>query len=192
MMRRHRSLTATMIDFLNRINNQMGKMAFDAMERNMKDVVIFDLDGTLALIQHRTHYIKDGAPKRWREFYAACINDEPNLPVIESLKAHLRAGHRVMIVTGRSDEVRAETEQWLLTHVFNYSDGESGDYFDPSLILMREASDHTMDHELKRRWLNDGSIERKKVLCIYEDRERVVQMWRDEGMSCFQVAAGDF
>jgi len=59
-------------------------------------------------------------------------------------------------------------------------------------ILMRRAGDRQADDRLKRGWLLDGSIPRERVLCVYDDRQRVVDMWRDEGLACFQVAPGDF
>jgi hypothetical protein len=29
-------------------------------------------------------------------------------------------------------------------------------------------------------------------MCVYEDRQSVVEMWRNAGLPCFQVAPGDF
>lgn len=176
------------------------------MKRN---VVVFDLDGTLALIVHRRHFVERPSMKcydcgganrkscvqcddldagwkpRWPAFFAACVDDEPNLPVIATLQAHRNAGHEVMIVSGRSDEVRAETEAWLFKHVFP---GEACTF----APLMRKAGDFTPDDELKLQWLQSGAIPRDEVLCAYEDRDRVVAMWRAQGIACFQVAPGAF
>ena len=82
----------------------------------MRDIVLFDLDGTLGLIQHRGHFIQ-GKRRNWRAFFAACADDVPNQPVIETLRVHA-ARHRIWITSGRSDEVRAETEAWLDLCVF--------------------------------------------------------------------------
>lgn len=181
----------------------------------MRDVVIFDLDGTLALIDHRRHLLDwrdcpvcagmgtydgeggeivnpcdhcDGTGRLkpdWPAFFRACVYDEPNLPVIAALHAHRAAGHHVMIVSGRSDEVRAETEAWLFMHVFP---GEVCTF----APIMRNAGDYTPDDALKRQWLDDGTIPRDRVLCAYDDRDKVVAMWRAAGVPCFQVAPGDF
>jgi hypothetical protein len=150
----------------------------------MKDLVIFDLDGTLALTEHRSHLVQ-GPRKDWRAFFAACVDDEPNIPVIEALRAHRAAGHSLMIVSGRSDEVRMQTHAWLFKHVFP---GETV-CFAP---ILRKEGDFTPDDELKRRWLCDGTIDRSRVLCAYDDRDKVVAMWRAEGIPCFQVAPGAF
>lgn len=150
----------------------------------IKNIVIFDLDGTLALIDHRRHLV-EGKEKDWKAFYAACVDDEPNHPVIAAFQSHRAAGHHCMVVSGRSDEVRAETEAWLFEHVYQ---GE-GIAFAP---IMRSEGDFTPDDQLKRSWLNDGTIPRDRVLCAYDDRDKVVAMWRTEGIPCFQVAPGQF
>lgn len=137
--------------------------------------VIFDLDGTLANIDHRTHFVR-GGKRDWKSFFAACVDDLPVPAVVASFHAHLAAGHHVRIWSGRSDVVRAETEQWL---------AEAG--IDPCYLEhMRAAGDNTPDVELKRYWLNQA--ERRPDL-VYDDRPRVVAMWRAEGVPCFQVAA---
>ncbi len=152
----------------------------------MKDTVIFDLDGTLALTEHRQHILDDTSnPHRWRDFFAACVHDQPNEPVIAALHAHMAAGHSVMIVSGRSDEVRPQTEAWLFEHVFK---GRAV-AFAP---IMRREGDYTPDDMLKRQWLGDGTIPHERVLCAYDDRDKVVQMWRNAGIACFQVAPGEF
>lgn len=151
-----------------------------------KDLVIFDLDGTLALIEHRRPLV-EGPPgeRNWPAFFAACVDDAPNWPVIAAFLAHLAAGHEVLIVSGRSDEVRAQTEEWISKHVLK----GCGQGWGP---IMRPAGDFTPDDQLKLRWLNDGTIDRERVLCAYDDRDRVVEMWRGQGIACFQVAPGGF
>ena len=48
---------------------------------------IFDLDGTLANIEHRVHILKNtDNSNRWRDFYAACDKDEPNRDVIRVME----------------------------------------------------------------------------------------------------------
>jgi hypothetical protein len=55
---------------------------------------------------------------------------------------------------------------------------------------MRPAGDFTPDEELKRRWISEYDL--SQVLCIFDDRQKVVDMWRELGLTCFQVAPGDF
>jgi phosphoglycolate phosphatase-like HAD superfamily hydrolase len=145
-----------------------------------KDIVIFDLDGTLALIEHRVHYITGEKPD-WTAFYAACAHDFPNSPIITVYRALARQGYELWIVSGRSDEVIEQTTEWLKHHV--------GDYHK---LIMRKAGDHQPDNKLKRSWVKDGTIPQERVLVIFEDRASVVKMWRELGFTCLQVAPGEF
>ncbi|MEZ0212468.1 MAG: AAA family ATPase [Xanthobacteraceae bacterium] len=139
--------------------------------------VIFDLDGTLADIEHRVHHVRDGK-REWDEFFAACSDDRLHHHVRETLDAHLARGNRVEIWSGRSDVVRAETETWLIAN-----------RIDPDLLThMRAEGDNTPDVQLKRFWLNQLHDSERPDL-VYDDRQRVVDMWRDEGIPCFQVTA---
>ena len=140
--------------------------------------VIFDLDGTIADISHRTHFVR-GGNKDWESFFAGCVADTPNWPVVRALEAHRAVGHHVEIWSARSDIVRHETEAWL----------EFAANIPPSLLTrMRSAGNNTPDVVLKRCWLNQlHESERPDV--VYDDRQRVVDMWREEGIACFQVAA---
>lgn len=153
-----------------------------------KPLYIFDLDGTLALIEHRKHYIEDKADsQRWRRFYAACDRDQPNLPVLRTLERLRHAGADVWIFSGRSDEVRDKTVDWLTAHTSFMSHD-----LDTALTMRREG-DYTPDDELKQQWLN-GLLhdDRERLVAVFDDRDRVVEMWRSNGVACFQVAAGEF
>ena len=146
-------------------------------------IVIFDLDGTLADISHRRHYVEkpDKQDADWRAFYAACVDDKLNHAVDHAWISYQASGYEMWIVSGRSDEVRPQTEEWLTKMSLR-----------PDKLLMRKADDHQPDHKLKRAWLNDGTIPKKRVVTVFDDRDSVVAMWREEGLTCFQVAPGDF
>lgn len=144
--------------------------------------VVFDLDGTLALNEHRVHYIR-GEKRDYDAFYAACVDDKPNFVAIAALEAHIYTGARVEIWSGRSEQVRAETEQWLqkYTAIDSYM-----------LTRMRPIGDHQPDVELKRKWLKEARANGGAPDLVYDDRDSVVAMWREMGVPCFQVAPGPF
>lgn len=155
-----------------------------------RPLYIFDLDGTLALIEHRLHFIQQ-KPKDWRAFFAAVGDDKPNLPVISTFQALRKSGAEVWIWSGRSDECKAETVAWLQRHdcwfPFEFSMPA------PERFRMRKAGDHRDDVEVKREWLSEiEPPEWNRLTAVFDDRARVVQMWRDAGVPCFQVAPGDF
>lgn len=142
---------------------------------------VFDLDGTLADCHHRLHFIdkdRDGGPD-WRKFFAACPGDRV-IPHVEKVMWSLwKSWNRIEIWSGRSDEVRAATIEWL----------ESNRIPSEWLTHMRKAGDHRPDDVIKREFL---SLSEKRPDVVFDDRRRVVDMWRAEGIPCFQVAEGEF
>lgn len=156
------------------------------MSDPMKPLYIFDLDGTLADCQHRTPILSEPDGERWRRFYAACDKDAPifaTLHTMESLRSHAD----VWIFSGRSAEVRDKTVEWLVSHTsFSHDELETA-------LTMRDEGDHRADDIVKGEWL-DGMLvdDRQRLVAAFDDRDRVVAMWRSRGIQCFQVAPGDF
>lgn len=160
----------------------------------MRPLYIFDLDGTLADCTHRLHYI-EGPEKDWRAFFAACKADTPIWPAIRTLQDLQKSGAEIWIWTGRSDEVEGETQQWLSDHkIFRNVPLLSWEPFRvPEKLMMRKAGDYRPDHVLKGEWMARlEPPEAQRLTAVFEDRDRVVQMWRDAGVTCFQVAPGGF
>lgn len=150
----------------------------------MQKVVIFDLDGTLALIDKRRD--KASLPNgkmNWKEFFSPqnIQLDEPNQPVIESFKALQKAGFVCGVFSGRDDISKEETKDWLNQHGI-----------EPSFLKMRKHGSFTPDDTLKKLWLDDLIDLGHEVMCVFDDRDKVVKMWRENGISCFQVAPGNF
>jgi phosphoglycolate phosphatase-like HAD superfamily hydrolase len=156
----------------------------------MRPLYIFDLDGTLALIDHRRHYV-EGDTKDWRAFFAACVNDVPNTPVVQTMQRLENAGSEIWVWSGRSDEVRKDTVHWLQQHCgLNFGFLSIGA---PERFLMRKAGDFRPDEELKREWLSMVEPpEYRRLTAVFDDRDKVVAMWRAAGVPCFQVAPGAF
>lgn len=149
----------------------------------MKTVIV-DLDGTLALNKHRSHFIDKSSGRKpdWVAYFEACDKDLPNHPVIEAVNALKAQGNRVHIFSARGDIVRDKTVKWLSLHGVQYDD-----------LTMREMDTYTADEILKRFWLLDLYPNYKNdILCVFDDRDKVVKMWRELGLICFQVAEGNF
>lgn len=150
----------------------------------MKKTVIFDLDGTLALIDKRREKAALSNGKiNWKTFFAPenIQLDEPNWPVIESFKAMKAAGFTVGIFSGRDDISRKETMDWLTRYGIN-----------PDFLKMRKNGSFVPDDKLKKLWLDDLIRDGHNIMCVFDDRDKVVKMWRDNGISCFQVNYGNF
>ena len=106
------------------------------------------------------------------------------MPVIHMARVLKKAGHPVIMFSGRSDATQDATEGWL--DKFNVP-------FDK--LVMRPSGGKfkfTADDVLKQMWLDELKAAGHEVMCTFDDRDKVVQMWRDNGITCFQVAPGDF
>jgi len=148
--------------------------------------VIFDLDGTLANIDHRRHFV-EGNHKNFDVFFKACVHDSPNPMVIDLFNYyHTVCMYRVLILSGRSDIVRDETIDWLSRHTTMHKSIISKN------LLMRSDGDYTPDVELKKSWVDLYQLSPENVKLVVDDRQKVVDMWRSLGFECWQVAKGDF
>ncbi|MCC5871720.1 MAG: hypothetical protein JJU22_04930 [Gammaproteobacteria bacterium] len=151
------------------------------MSGSRPPLAIFDLDGTLADIEHRLHFIAS-KPKRWDRFFRACVDDAPNTPVIELAQTLHGSGWEIWIWSGRSDAVRIQTKAWLATHVGIEAP-----------LRMRRDGDHQADVTLKESWLLAlKPADRARLRFIVDDRASVVAMWRSHGLTCLQCAEGEF
>lgn len=176
-------------------------------------MIIFDLDGTLADCEHRRHFVE--APwdccnpcyvllkkveaklaaeeeccawcggqsalwkRDWQAFYEACDKDKPIPPTIEIIKSlhgldYYAKCEDVHIWSGRSESVRDKTEAWLDSNGITFNQ-----------LKMRPVGDSTPDDELKERWLDEAISAGNKVDFVFDDRPKVVRMWRRRGIFVF-------
>ena len=157
---------------------------------NNRGIYIFDIDGTLANIEHRLHHLSNTEnPERWKTFYSDCLGDSPIQSVISVMEA-LRKDHQILLFTARTEAVRELTVNWLHMHTtFGFAElmPHTG------TLTMRENGDYTPDHILKRMWLKSMlEVDRNRILGVFDDRQSVVDMWRSNGLKCFQVEPGKF
>ena len=149
--------------------------------------VIFDLDGTLALIDERREISMNVNGKmNWDIFFDPenIQLDKPNWPVILMAQTLKKAGHSVVIFSGRSKATKDATRTWLNNHKIPFD------------VLKMRPTDGGLkwmkDDLLKKKWLTDLFPDVDKILCVFDDRQKVVDMWRDNNITCFQVADGNF
>lgn len=139
---------------------------------------IVDIDGTLADCEHRRHFI-DGKRKDWDGFFADAHNDTP-FEHMQRLLQDLDAN--VVYVSGRPERLRTVTEDWLVKHGFPF----------PRWLYMRKDGDRRPDTDIKLELLAVVQAKHGRITMAFDDRDSVVEMWRENGVPCAQVAKGDF
>ena len=148
----------------------------------LKDIVIVDIDGTIAKMGDRIKYITECNPKDYDSFYAHCEEDAPINDILDVVM-QLAKAYRIVFCTGRQEQCREQTERWL-NHYICMPLGYT--------LLMRKGKDHRPDVDVKPELLQKANINPRRVLCILEDRDSMVKKWRELGFTCLQVNDGDF
>lgn len=143
--------------------------------------VIVDLDGTICDHSNRVAFAARGD---WDEYHNRLIFDAPHRDVIDLLN-DLSERNFIIGCTGRSERYRALSYEWLTEHRVPID-----------VLLMRKDNDYRPDNELKVQlaieFFEDKAHMLKMVRFVLDDRAKVVQAWRDAGLTCFQVRPGDF
>ena len=143
-----------------------------------KEIVIFDIDGTLADVSERIHHLRR-KPKDWNAFFKGMAQDRAVSSMVRLCTILHQAGVRIVLCSGRNEEHRRQTVAWLAAQGVPYHE-----------LRLRRDGDRRSDVVAKREML--AGIDRNHILFVVEDRSRVVEMWRAEGLVCLQCAPGDF
>lgn len=143
-----------------------------------EEIVIFDIDGTLADISERVHHVRR-KPKNWSAFNAGMAQDKAIHSMVRLCNVLHAAGIYIILCSGRNEKNRPETVDWLNKQGVNYHE-----------LLLRKDEDYRSDAVVKREVLQ--TLDKSKILFVVEDRSRVVEMWRSEGLVCLQCAPGEF
>lgn len=145
------------------------------------ETVIFDLDGTLADIKKRRKHLDKEVPD-WKSFNNGMEDDIPNKPIVGLYRTLWESGsYDLIIVSGRSEEYRKFTEQWLSWNHIPYKK-----------LIMRKKNDFRSDDSIKEDILKNIQSNGHNIVFVVDDRQKVVNMWRRNGITCLQCDVGDF
>ena len=144
--------------------------------------LIFDVDGTLMDVEHRRHFVS-GPSKDWDSFMDPKVmeGDSPNQPVVDIALAMAEAGHEIVVVSARNERHREVTQKQL-----------DALGLEPLHLFLRPDGDFRSDSEFKQEVLDSLRANDFNPDLVFDDRNQVVDMWRRNGVPCFQVAEGDF
>lgn len=137
-----------------------------------KKAIIVDLDGTICVLDKRGPFE-----------YEKCHLDLPNEPVLDIVKRY-QADNDVTVIflSGREDSAIEMTKKWITKHT-----GQ-----EPEHLYMRKTKDWRKDSIVKKEIYEVKVKPFFDVIFVLDDRDQVVKMWRQEGLTCLQVAEGNF
>ena len=146
-------------------------------------LICFDIDGTLANIDHRLGYVRT-KPKNWNAFEAGIPNDRVNEPVAKVFHSLHKGGNSLIFASGRSELNRQATVDWLRKNKMWF-----GDY---SKLYMRKADDYRADDIVKDEIIDQIVADYGKLPDMwFDDRPRVVKAVRKRGIFVFDVYQGE-
>lgn len=158
---------------LDMYNRYVKPEKIDLIENIAKQqVFIFDIDGTLAHMdgRHPHEYNKVSTDKL-----------DKHVAMILSI---LSMNFKIIFVSGRKDSCRHETAKWIEDNItIYYGDHE---------LFMRKYGDNRSDDIVKKEIYQEHIENKYTVLGVFDDRDRVVDMWRSLGLTCYQVGLGNF
>lgn len=141
------------------------------------EAFLVDIDGTLA------HMRNHRGPYDWNKVGL----DEPDKTIIGIVNHLAYDGYdddyttKVIVMSGRDESCRAETERWLTMNGVHYDE-----------LFMRPEGDMRKDNVIKHELFNEHVRDNYDVKFVLDDRNQVVEMWRKMGLKCLQVEMGDF
>ena len=150
-----------------------------------RNTVIFDLDGTLANIDVRRKLAaKPNGKLDWDKFFdpSNIKLDVPNKPVVKMAQLFAQDGYTIIIFSGRSDKTKFTTRSWLTHNRVPFH----------KLVMRDSKTNHYIPDDILKKDMLDKYTDINDVFLVVDDRNKVVKMWRDLGLTVFQVADGNF
>lgn len=126
----------------------------------------------------------------YKSFYEACDEDQPINQSIEVLHSIIKShwSSDIEIWSGRCESVRKKTEKWLHDYARIFIRPYRFRAFE---LKMRPVGDNTSDYQLKERWLDEAIAQGKTIDFVFDDRPKVIRMWRRRGIFVFNCCQQD-
>ena len=140
-------------------------------DKTLPKCIIVDLDGTLSIHQGRNAFD-----------YSKLLSDKPNHPLVDLLRI-LSGSVDIIFFSGRegTEQCRQDTAKWLNDNVGI-----------PYQLYMRKEKDYRGDEIIKEELFKENIENNYYCVAVFDDRNKVVNKWRELGLLCCQVYEGDF
>lgn len=144
----------------------------------MNNIVVVDIDGTVADVTHRLKYVKQD-PKDWKSFFSQMSFDTPRMDVYNKASDLAVANDAdIVFVSARPEDYRDQTQDWLYEHGMDYMH-----------LLMRPKNDKRPDTEVKQNIYNKF-LANYNVIKVFDDRPSVIRMWESLDLDVEDVGSG--
>jgi predicted kinase len=157
-------------------DHSRGWIAAPEYDPSLTDAIIVDIDGTLA------NHVGVRSPYDTSR-YALDTVHENVARVVNMLQSDGDDGRymKLILVSGRDAAYRDVTLDWVKR--------EAGVF--PDALFMRPEGDRRNDAVVKHELYHEHIANRYNVVGVFDDRGRVLRMWRDIGLTTFAVGDTD-
>lgn len=121
-----------------------------------RPLAVIDIDGVLADVGHRLHHL-ERRPKDWDGFFAAARSDPGHAQGL-ALASELAEHHDVVLLTGRPERCRIDTDAWLAEHNVVHD-----------LLVMRPSGNRRPAAEVKVALLEILARDRRVAILVDDD-----------------------
>ena len=143
----------------------------------MRPLAVFDIDGVLADVHHRLHFL-ERRRKDWAGFFAAAPDDPPLAQGVARAR-EAAAECEVVYVTGRPERCRDDTVTWLNEH-----------HLPRGRLVMRASRDHRPARVAKPELLRELARDRVVAVVVDDDLE-VCDAYEAAGWSVLRATWAD-
>ena len=141
----------------------------------MKNIILCDIDGTVANNDHRQHFLE--GKKDWDGFFDALNKDKPIYSVINKIIEDFHSGRQIIFLTGRPERYRGTTEIWLRK------------YFSFELkLLMRKDNDQRGKLKIKKE-IFEGNFNANDIYYILDNDADLIKMWEELSLVTFDATS---
>ena len=139
--------------------------------------IIVDIDGTVA---HRI----DRGPFEW----SRVKEDLPKREILDIVKMFHDNGYGIIFLSGRDEVCYDLTLEWIKDHFCEtYKIDHNG-----IQLYMRPKDDVRKDSIVKKELFMEHVYNKYYITHVLDDRNQTVAGWRAMGLTCLQVAQGNF
>ena len=140
----------------------------------MSNIILCDIDGTVANNEHRQHYLKN--QKDWKSFFDEMVNDIPIHDVINKIIEEKNEGKEIVFITGRPESYRNTSMIWLSKY-FSFNFG----------LLMREDKDHR-NKVIVKKDIFEKKFSIGEISYVIDNDKELLKLWTDLGLKAVDAS----
>lgn len=140
----------------------------------MKNIILCDIDGTVANNDHRQHFLE--GKKDWDGFFDALDKDKPIFLIINKIIRENESGKNIIFLTGRPERYRKTTRDWLIKY-FNFE----------IRLLMRNDNDRRGKLDIKKE-IFESNFNSNDIDYVIDNDEDLLKMWAELSLVTFDVS----